>query len=309
MRSSLDLSRAAPGGGLAATLRGLGVAVRLPYLIGGLLLFGLGAAVGEGTLSALPFALGAVVVALVHTITHYVNDAEDVATDELSEATLFTGGSRAIQRGLVSARQLRVVSAWLAVVTLGLALVVAALGELRSAALWLAMLAGGYAYSGRPFMLGRRGLGELDVAVVMGLLVPLAGAEAAGGVGPRALAVAAIVFVEAFIARLSTAYPDLQADRATGKRTLVVLVGARGAAVAFVISAAVVLAVGVAAAPWLPWPDLQRARALLVAIFAVAAAGAILSGYAERQRVVVPVLGVLAFGLTQAVLLVAALCE
>jgi 1,4-dihydroxy-2-naphthoate octaprenyltransferase len=286
---------------------GLLVAVRPLYLGGGVLLFGLGAAVGEGHVQPLALALGTVVVVLVHTITHWVNDAEDVATDDVTEATAFTGGSRAIQRGLVTPRQLLVASAVLALGVVVIAAVAAIAGDLPSAAWWIAMLVGGYAYSGRPFTLGRRGLGELDTALVMGVVVPLAGAHAGGGVGPAALSVAGVLFVETVLARLCTAYPDLEADRATGKRTLPVLLGVRGSAAAFVAMAVLCLVVGLVLAPSLPWPDAQRARAVVVALAALAGAWAISSGRADRVRETMPLLGVAAYGVTQALLLAAAL--
>lgn len=288
-------------------MRGLWVAVRPLYLAGGLVLYAIGAAVGEGTPDTLALALGALVVVLVHVITHYVNDAEDVATDARSEPTALTGGSRAIQRGLVTPGRLLFVSAWLAAAVVAVAAFEAVRGDWLSAALHLAILVLGYAYSGRPFMLGRRGLSELDAAIVMGVLVPLSAAHAAGGIGRAAWAVALVLFVETIFARLCTAFPDLEADRATGKWTIPALLGVRGTAITFALVAALVVVAGVLVAPHLPRPPVQIGRALVVACTALFAAAAVLTGAASRHRLTAPVIGVLGYGVTQVVLLATAL--
>lgn len=298
-------------------MRGLLIAIRPMYLGGGLVLFALGAALSGGVRGlrdlreldgprALALVLGTVVVVLVHVITHYVNDAEDVATDEISDPTAFTGGSRAIQRGLVTPARLLRVSAGLAVATAAIAAFELARGDRVAAALYLAILLFGYAYSGRPFMLGRRGLSEVDAALVMGVLVPLAGAHAAGGINRATWAVAGVLFFETVFARLCTAFPDLDADRDTGKRTIPAVVGARGSVWVFAAVGLLIAGVGLALAPLLPSPAWQRARALAVALAALGGAWAIASGWAKRRPLVMPLLGVTAYGFSQAVLLVTA---
>lgn len=281
------------------TLRGFVVAIRPFYLLGGLVLFALGALSAQGPRRPLSLALGAVVVALVHTIAHYVNDAEDVATDALARPTALTGGSRAIQRGLVSPSHLLGASAVLAALVTVISVVVALAGDVGSAALFMAILAGGYAYSGRPFSLGRRGLGELDTALVMGVLTPLAGAHAGGGISRQSAAVAAILALETVLARLCTAFADIDADRTTGKLTLPVLLGPRLTAVAYVVIAALVGALAVALLSWLPAPSLQLARAAVVMACSLAAAALIATGRADRSPMALPLLGVLAYGCSQ----------
>lgn len=290
-----------PGAG--QTLRGLLVAVRPLYIGGGLMPFVLGAVLAGGPRDTFALGAGALVVLLVHTVTHYVNDAEDVATDQLSEATAFTGGSQAIQRGLVTPALLLRASAVLALGVVLVAVVALARGDRVSAALYLAILAGGYAYSGRPFMLGRRVLGELDTALVMGVLVTLAGAQAGGGISTRAWALAGVLFAETLLARLCTAYPDLDADRETSKWTIPAVLGARGSAMAFVAVAAAIAGAGIALGPMLPAPGWQTARALGAAAGALVCAALVVTGVARRKPVALPLVGIGVFGASQAVLL------
>ncbi len=283
-------------------MHGLFVAARPLFLGGGLLLFVLGVLTGAGSGDPLRCALGLLVVVLVHILTHYVNDAEDVATDAQSDPTALTGGSRAIQRGLVTPALLLRASAWLAGLVGGVAVVDLLLGDWLAALLHLATLLFGYAYSGRPFQLGRRGCSELDAALVMGVLVPLAGAHARGGINRATWALCAVLFVETIFARLSTAYPDLEADRATGKRTIPALVGARGSVLVFAAVGIAIAVVGLLLAEQLPFPAWQRARALAVAAACFAAVGAIGSSLATRRRLTVPLLGFLAYAVSLATL-------
>lgn len=287
-------------------MRGLIVAVRPMYLGGGLLLFAIGAAMAGAPFDPRAIARGLLVVILVHVITHYVNDAEDVATDAQSDPTAFTGGSRAIQRGLVTPARLLRASALLGAIVVAVAAVELAMGDRVAAGLHLAILLFGYAYSGRPFMLGRRGLSEIDAALVMGVLVPLAGAHAARGIDRATWAVAGVLFVETVLARLCTAYPDLDADRATGKLTIPALVGRRGSVAVFAAVGLIIVVVGIALAPMLPAPNVQRVRAVVAASAALACVYAMVSGLARRRPVVMPIIGVIGYAITQGTLLATA---
>lgn len=288
--------------------RGLLVAARLLYLPGGLLFYALGVLLGKGRAAPTEIALGLVAVTLVHLITHYVNDAEDVLTDALTEQpTALTGGSRAIQRGLTTPARLLRASAWLAAVVVLLVVVEALRGELATAGLFAGMLVFGYSYSGRPLMLGRRGLGELTAAGVMGGLVPLAGAEAAGGATPALFATVGLLVVQTFFARLSTAYPDLDADVATRKWTLTALLGWRGSALAFAVAGVASGVVGVALGRDAPGALGRGVSGLVVGVAALALAVLAGAGVARRRAVVVPALGLAACGLGLAILLVTAL--
>lgn len=142
----------------------------------------------------------------------------------------FTGGSRFIQNGVLSARATaRYGVALLAVA----ALIGVALALTRGPGLWAIGAAGlflGWAYSAPPLALASRRLGELSVAIGFGALLPL-GADYVqrGEVAwlpvfaglPYAALVAALLYINQF--------PDRRADELTGKRHWVVRLGARRA--------------------------------------------------------------------------------
>jgi len=129
----------------------------------------------------------------------------------------FTGGSRFIQNGVLSPRQVQLFAVALFAATIigGLWLL-----SVAGAGLFWIGLAGlviGWSYSAPPLQLNSRGLGELCVAT--GFLLIVAGAEYAQrgawaalpwlAGAPYALLVANILYINQF--------PDRDADRASGK--------------------------------------------------------------------------------------------
>jgi 1,4-dihydroxy-2-naphthoate octaprenyltransferase len=197
-------------------------------------LVGLAAAHADGVAFDAWRAFATLLLALLaHAGGNVINDYHDAQSgaDAANEARLFpfTGGSRFIQNGVLSARQTAVYGYGL------LALVV-------PAGLWLASDAGaglvaigfvglvlGWAYSAPPLQLVSRGLGEVVVAACWLLVVvgadyvqrgAFAWTPAAAGVS-FALLVADLLYINQF--------PDAAGDAAAGKRTLVVRLGADSA--------------------------------------------------------------------------------
>jgi 1,4-dihydroxy-2-naphthoate octaprenyltransferase len=147
----------------------------------------------------------------------------------------FSGGKRVLVDGLLTRRQTWSVA--VAAYGLGAVLGVAIAWAREPRVLWLGLAGAACAwfYQAPPLKLSYRGLGELAVAACYGPLIA-AGAylvqrgEVASDVLlaslPLGLAVAAFLWINEF--------PDYAADRAAGKRTLVVRLGRPGASRAFV---------------------------------------------------------------------------
>lgn len=163
---------------------------------------------------------------LVHAGVNVLNDYFDAlnGSDAANAERLypFTGGSRFIQNGVLTPKQMVYFSYWL-------------LGAAILGGLWLSWLAGagllvigavgtliGWAYSAVPLRLNSRGLGELSVLI--GFLAIVVGADYVQRqsfslqpyiVGlPYALLVANLLYINQF--------PDRKADAAAGKNNLVV---------------------------------------------------------------------------------------
>lgn len=222
------------------------------FLGGGFLMYGLGAAIAAWQGHAIDirrYGLGQLAVTAFQLMTHYANDYYDYEADRANATpTRWSGGSRVLANGELPRR-----------VALVAALVLAALGLVTSGLLsidappWtmptlLAIFALAWEYSAPPLRLCASGAGELDTAIVVTGLVPwlafslqapdLVGLETllAAIVPPALLQIAMLIAIQ---------FPDAAGDAATGKRTLVVRLGAARAARLYV-------AITLGAYMWLP---------------------------------------------------------
>jgi len=194
-------------------------------------LVGWASAIAAGaSFRALPALLTMIFALVAHAGANVVNDYYDSVSgcdDANTERVFpFTGGSRFIQNGVLSAGQIK---------AFGYALLVVVIPP----GLWLTLHSGpgllligaaglvvGWAYSAPPLKLQSRGLGEFGITagwtlIVVGSDYVLRGsfdvAPLAAGLG-FALLVANVLYINQF--------PDIRADALAGKRTVVVRLGA-----------------------------------------------------------------------------------
>ncbi len=206
-------------------------AARLPFLTGSLMPVALVAALAsfQGVWEGFSyFFLTVLGVAGLHTGGNLLNDYYDsFGSDPLNRFyTPFSGGSRVIQNGEMSAENVRNLAyACLGVgVVCGLALIY--LGRPLVALLGLFGLAAAYLYSATPVQLMSKGLGELTIFLAFGPVLSLGAYYAMTGkpgsegfwVGlPLAFLITAILWINEF--------PDLEADTAAAKEHLVARLG------------------------------------------------------------------------------------
>jgi 1,4-dihydroxy-2-naphthoate octaprenyltransferase len=239
---------------------------RLPFLSATIVpvVLGIAIAARQGSfdlLTAVLTVIGAAFVQLGLNVANDVFDTVQGADDANVTPTQFSGGSRVIQYGLVSLRQM----AGLATIFyVGAGLIGLLLLAMRGSTELLVIGVVGFVvsigYTAPPLKFVYRGLGEIAVAVGFGPLMLLGGyvVQTRGALSwepfvaslPVALLVALILYVNEI--------PDRRGDARAGKRTLpvrfsraAVIGGYRGAAIA----AYVILVAGVAAG-FLPIPAL-----------------------------------------------------
>ncbi|HSS00805.1 MAG TPA: prenyltransferase [Kofleriaceae bacterium] len=209
------------------------------FLGGGFILFGLGAVIAGLTGHAIDgrrYALGQVAVTAFQLMTHYANDYFDYEADRANATpTKWSGGSRVLPNAELPRGVALVAALVLAAIGLG---VTAVLGRTAGAGPWtqailVAIVVLAWEYSAPPLRLCATGLGELDTAVVVTGLVPLLGfylqAPDLVGVGVLLLAIVPLALLQLAML-LAIEFPDAAGDAATGKRTLVVRLGAARAA-------------------------------------------------------------------------------
>ncbi len=176
------------------------------------------------------FILAVVSIALLHSGANLANDYYDhiSGTDRLNKnPTPFSGGSRFIQDGVLSAKTI-----------LGLSLACLAIGAaigmvivLLTSSVFIFVLGvigcvGGFFYTAPPLKLGYRTLGEVVIGFLFGIL-PVTGSYylQAGTFDWLILLPAGIVAILIFLVILINEFADRDADSAVKKKTLVVIFG------------------------------------------------------------------------------------
>ena len=227
----------------------------------------------SGQFDAVIFLLALLATVCVHAGANVLNDVGDESggTDRQNDDRIYpyTGGSRFIQTGIMSA-------AAMARLGIGLLLVAAIAGlilllEKGTVVLWFG-LAGvllAVFYSVGPLRLSSIGLGETAVGVGLGVLPVVGAAWLQSGIVDQAVILFSIpisVWVTAIL--LINEVPDIDADGATGKNTLPVRVGLSGTALIYISLhlAAAAAVIWMAYAGMLPiWSPLVPVGLLLLA--------------------------------------------
>ena len=219
------------------------LAFRVPFLTATVVPILLGTAIAWTQSAILDWA--ALILSLIaglalHLGTNLLNDYADHVSgnDEANREYVrpFSGGSRAIQSGLLT--PLEVLTASLLFFTLGslVGLYLAWTRGLFILVLGAVALVSGLFYTGRPFNWASRGIGETVVGLNFGILMVVGAYYVqVGGLSwvpvvagiPVSLLISAVIYVNEF--------PDYSADKAVGKRNLVVRLGRRKAVWLFAV--------------------------------------------------------------------------
>ena len=202
--------------------RALVALTRPVFLLGGALLYGLGAALSPEPINWASYAAGQALVTAVQMSAQYANEYYDQEADRLGAAgrTWLTGGSGVLASGrLAPATALRA-AAITSTAALGAALVVAAV-SVPAALVGVAALAGSWLYSAPPARLVGTVAGVSVASVIVAGLTPLTGALLQGSIATdRLIAVAVPLLLLHHAMLIAFEHPDIPGDAAAGKRTL-----------------------------------------------------------------------------------------
>jgi 1,4-dihydroxy-2-naphthoate octaprenyltransferase len=205
-------------------------AMRLPFLAGSMVPAAVAGAYAwlRSEFEFFSFFMAALGVACLHVASNLINDWSDApGTDRINlRFTPFSGGSRVIQEGVIS----RGTALGMALSFFGVAVLIGVLLAVWRApgVLWVGVLGllAGCLYSIKPLELMSRGLGEITIFFAFGPLITLGIYYVtacklfwpAFWIGlPNAYLITAVIWINEF--------PDFEADRDTGKRNLVVVLG------------------------------------------------------------------------------------
>ena len=227
----------------------------IAYTVGAL------AASAGNPLSWTPYLLGYLALFLLEAATVFLNDWFDFDSDRRNRnAGPFSGGSRVLVDGRIARSAMRKgIGLSLLATGIALAALLAAAPAMSAAAIaalyaLFVMLALGYTVP--PLKLSHRGLGELDVVLTHSAGAILAGYLVQGGnwTDSKPWLLALPLGISILPSILLAGCPDLTADEAAAKRTLVVILGKRNTARLAMVATAT--APALAALLSLAWPDL-----------------------------------------------------
>ncbi len=209
-------------------------ALRAPFLAGSIVPVIIGAAwvFSERDFPATPLLVTILGVAALHLGANLINDYFDAkGSDPLNmKVTPFSGGSRVIQENDLRPWIVLVMSVFFFIAGLACGLWLILHDRPLVLLLGGAGLAAGWVYSAPPFQLMSKGWGELIIFFAFGPLVTLGTAYVLTGnlslesfmMGfPQGFLILEVIWVNEF--------PDYEADKQSGKRTLVVRLGLKRA--------------------------------------------------------------------------------
>lgn len=198
--------------------------------------YALGAALAPTPFDIVRHGLGQLAVTSIQLMTHYANDYFDYEADVANlTPTRWSGGSRVLVEKTLPRRAALIAALVLAATGLTFSVVLGIRHESGPLLLplFVAMLVLAWEYSAPPLRLCATGFGELDTMLVVTALVPFAGFYVQTGSleGARPIVLAALPLCALQLAMLlAIELPDAEGDVKTGKRTLVVRLGAARAA-------------------------------------------------------------------------------
>ena len=178
--------------------------------------------------------------------TNIKNDLDDQLTgaDDRNRTPVlgFTGGSRVMQRGLATRGELLLAMLVFGIVSSAIGLYFALAGRPLVLLFGLAGLIIGFVYTGAPFRLANRGLGEVAVGVAFGVGIVCGSAYVQVGYVPQ-MALLASLPISVLVALLLfiNGFQDAASDDEVAKRTAVVRLGKERASRAYPLIAGAAL--------------------------------------------------------------------
>lgn len=202
------------------------------FLLGGVLLFALGAGIARylgAEINWGSYLLGQAVVTTLQLSAQYLNEFFDFQVDqENSNRTMFSGGSGAVGPGKIS-RNTVLLSAATTLTVFTALIVLMISNEVFSPSVLLVLVIsflGAFFYSTPPISLARSGYGELTTSILVANLVPLFAFLLQYGEFHRLVAMSTFPLTALHLAMMVVfEFPDYASDLKFDKHTLLIRMG------------------------------------------------------------------------------------
>ena len=217
-----------------------------------------------GTFNWPLFLLALFAIMALHSGANIANDYFDHLSGNdwgNKNVTPFSGGRQFIQQNILSPKATLAAAIFCFVVGVSLGLIILYLTHsLFILILGLIGLLGGFFYTAPPVKFGYRGVGEIAIAFLFGIL-PVYGSYylQTGLIGITPLPAACVVGILIFLIIFVNEFPDLPADAAVNKKNIIVRFGVPASVWIYrivVISAFVIMVAGVFVGRIMTWPSL-----------------------------------------------------
>ena len=174
------------------------------------------------------FIFGYMIFFSAQLSVQYGNEYFDYDADRLTIPTFFSGGSKVLRNN----KNLRIFSKWISISLLIISIILSVLFVLIfEASVWIIILAVfanllGWFYSAPPLKLSHRGLGEVIIMLIIGIILPVAGFITFRDTLDKEIIIILIpLLLCTAMLSIAVEIPDYGADRFYGKKNLISVYG------------------------------------------------------------------------------------
>jgi 1,4-dihydroxy-2-naphthoate octaprenyltransferase len=174
------------------------------------------------------FIFGYLIFFSAQLSVQYGNEYFDYDADRMTIPTFFSGGSKVLRNN----ENLKIFSKWISIVLIIVSIILSVLfvfifkASVRIIILALFANLLGWFYTAPPLKFSYRGLGEIVIMLIIGIILPIAGSvTVSDSVNKEIIVILTPLLLYTAMLSIAVEIPDYEADRISGKKNLVSVYG------------------------------------------------------------------------------------
>ncbi len=174
------------------------------------------------------FIFGYLIFFSAQLSVHYGNEYFDYDADRMTIPSFFSGGSKVLRNN----ENLKIFSKWISIVLIIVSIILSVLfvfifkASVRIIILALFANLLGWFYTAPPLKFSYRGLGEIVIMLIIGIILPIAGSvTVSDSVNKEIIVILTPLLLYTAMLSIAVEIPDYEADRISGKKNLVSVYG------------------------------------------------------------------------------------